>query len=106
MTTTKNVNLGQNSFIPERFDYDREVKMTEFDPDRNPDWGQDDDDDAVLSENVDWNDIEKVQCPRCGSESLKYIGEVYDDDMCRGSGFACLDCGNHFDELSIEEDRN
>jgi len=98
MTITKNVNLGQNSFIPERFDYDREVKIMENDSNA--------DDDAVLSEDVDWNDIEKVQCPRCGSERLKYIGEVYDDDECRGSGFACLECEHHFDELSLDEDRN
>lgn len=53
---------------------------------------------------TDFDDIEVVNCPVCGESNIEYSGEVYDDEEHRGSGFTCLTCGHHFDELDLHED--
>lgn len=60
-------------------------------------------DEPAAADDLNWDDIESVECPICESTNLEYNGEIYDDDEHRGSGFICNDCGFHFDEMTASE---
>jgi len=87
---TNFVKMGQNSFAPEWFDFDRSEKMVSF-------FG----DTPEADDSPDFDEVEKMTCPECKSENLEYLGEVYDDDYPEGSFFECNDCGLRFTEEDV-----
>lgn len=43
-------------------------------------------------------------CPQCGTASIEYLGETYDDEEYLGATYECQFCDFHF-TISPEEQR-
>lgn len=79
--------LREISTPSEWFDFDREEKKMKNDDQKTPQF------DDRHPEDEDF-----TACPACGSTSVEYMGEQYDDEHHVGSSYRCLECEHKFSD--------